>query len=317
MTLKELAKLANVSVATASKALSGSAELHPDTINTVLRIAEQCGYFSDKKRRRVSAPSYTAPTVAVVCPEIISPYYATLVTGIAQALEERQANALVYYTDFNNTRKRDILNRCLRNADVSGVILIGENEEPLPFPLISYALCGDVIHDLEACISLAFSALVLRGHRRIAYIGEGKTRKKEEVFLRLAKERGLENEVLSVTASGRFEEAGANAARTLLSMPDLPTAVLAAYDEIALGAMAVFMQNGIAIPEQTAFVGLNNITAAKYFPIPLASVYYDQRETAVCLADGVLQKIRGENPLPVTPTLRLVERESLGGNIVV
>ena len=111
MTLKELAKLANVSVATASKALGGSAELHPDTINTVLRIAEQCGYFSDKKRRRVSAPSYTAPTVAVVCPEIISSYYACLVTEIVRVLEERRASAIVYYTDFSDARTRDILNK--------------------------------------------------------------------------------------------------------------------------------------------------------------------------------------------------------------
>lgn len=315
MTLKELAKLANVSVATASKALSGSAELHPDTINTVLRIAERCGYFSDKKRRRVSAPSYTAPTVAVVCPEIISPYYATLVTGIAQALEERQANAIVYYTDFSDARKRDILNRCLRNADVSGVVLICKNEEPPPFPTVTFAENGDVVADIEKTVDCALRALLVREHRRIAYIGEEKTRAKRDAFLKLAEEYGIKDTVLSVTAEGRFEEAGANAAERLLSMPDLPTAVLAAYDEIALGAMAVFMKRGIRIPEQTAFVGLNNITAAKYFPIPLASVYYDQRETAVCLADGILQKIRGESPLPVTPSLRLAERESLGGNI--
>ena len=96
MTLKKLAELAHVSPSTASKALANSREVSEETVRHVRQVARDSGYLRQCKERRLSYRKPTAPTIAVVCPEIVSVYYSAIATCLSRLAESHGGTSAVY-----------------------------------------------------------------------------------------------------------------------------------------------------------------------------------------------------------------------------
>lgn len=109
MTLKKLAELAHVSPSTASKALANSREVSEETVRHVRQVARDSGYLRQCKERRLSYRKPTAPTIAVVCPEIVSVYYSAIATCLSRLAESHGGTSAVYLAGFEAERQSALL----------------------------------------------------------------------------------------------------------------------------------------------------------------------------------------------------------------
>lgn len=123
MTYKKIARLANVSTSTVSKALNGSREISDELRKSIIKIATDEGYFAKKGKRKVEYARDGAITVAVVCPEIISVAYAGEINAIKRELESRGAFLSVYIYDFDKEKLDRIIENITVGNRAEGIIL--------------------------------------------------------------------------------------------------------------------------------------------------------------------------------------------------
>ena len=258
MTLKDVAKYANVSVSTVSKAINGAHDVSESTRIEILEIAEKLGYFSDKKRVRLENKNKNRFTVAVICPEIISMFYSEHVTFISKEVEAYGGNCVVHVYNFENDRLKKIIEDCDNDKNINAIICLNSGVSVKNTPLLterSQEFKGSSSYSVEK----ALQYLESMGHKDIGFVGEKLTEAKEEVFVQC---RGR-NKAFVYKSNERFEEAGEEAAEYYVKN-GLPSAVICAYDEIAYGLIDRLERLGVSVPEDVSVIGINNIKASKY-----------------------------------------------------
>ena len=124
MTLKKLAELAHVSPSTASKALANSREVSEETVRHVRQVARESGYLRQCKERRLSYRKPSAPTIAVICPEIISVYYSAIATCLSRLAESHGGTSAVYLSGFEPERQSALLEDLAVKPGVDAAVLI-------------------------------------------------------------------------------------------------------------------------------------------------------------------------------------------------
>lgn len=321
MTLKELARKANVSVSTASKALHYSKELHNDTIELVNRIARENGYFSDIRKQRQGTTKNKPLRFAVICPEIVSIHYTQIATTINDFLSAHNAVAEIRICNFDSELEREIMLSCLSTTDIDGVITLstGEKFEDAELPVVGTVVGrvnNSVNIDIYGGYEQAVKYLVEQGHRKIGYIGENLTKSKQRYVEEIIGKFGLKVDGRFILRSPyRFEKAGYTAICELIdSGIDLPTAFIAAYDEIAMGAVSALLNKGIRVPDDVSVIGMNNVPATEYFPVPMTTVGFDVDKLCRSAVETIfkcLEKPKGER-LVTHVDMNLIVRRSSG-----
>lgn len=320
MNYKKIAQLANVSVSTVSKALSGSKEVSDELAKRIIDIAISGGYFEEKGKRKIEYANEKELSIAVVCPEIVSVEYAREITAIKSAVEARGAVVSVYVYDFDSEKLKKIIKTLTVRNCADGIVLFPMNnsifETSIPIVSISSQSCK---YDSVSCKNEAYfdeivSYLKNLGHKRIAFVGERLTVSKLEAFRRSMEKFGLTcNEDDIYTISERFERIGYAAAEEMLKK-ELPTAVVCAYDEIALAMIHSFKDHGIAVPDEISVVGINDIPSAAYSQLPLTTVRTFQEDQWEIVVKLLYDKIFGKSQIVqhITVDPELVIRKSTG-----
>ena len=308
MKLKELAKRANVSVSTASKALSGSKELNDETIAHVLSVAEQSGYFTERKRLRQTLVKDKG-IVAIIVQEIVSVHYSVMATKISEKLKEKGIGSQIYITNFDSKTRKEILYDCLKTANVNGVICMSAtNVEFADFPIISIREKDG----FNVAVKDAVQHLKDLGHKEIVYIGEKLTNSKMQCVLSAMEELGIKtSENNRIVSEHRFERAGYYAVEQLVKENRIPTALICAYDEIAFGAISALIKHGIKVPEDVSVVGINDVPSAKFFPVPLTTISVSLEDCYEEIINQVKHFSKGvKNQTDFSAKLKLIVRNS-------
>lgn len=320
VTLQKVAKKAGVSVSTASKALSDSKEVSTETRQLVIDAAKQLGYFEKTKKRRLTNRRKTAVTYAIMCPEIISVHYSELVTALCRRIDEKGGKASVFITEFDTEKKKTTIERCLSEKDIDAVICLEGIKDldvsAFPLPIVFTVNQKDaysVFQTVESGIDKAVKYLVESGHKKIAYAGEPLTESKRTAFCNsMQKYLGFYDNKFIFEEDGRFEISGKRIAERILGMEERPSAVVAAYDEIAYGLMHTLNNGGLNIPEDVSVVGINDIPTSKYLSTPLTTVRCDPEvvaEKALLFLDEQLLGISSKSR-SYTVECELIIRES-------
>lgn len=327
MTLKKLAELAHVSPSTASKALANSREVSEETVRHVRRVARESGYLRQCKERRLSYRKPSAPTIAVVCPEIISVYYSAIATCLSRLAESHGGTSAVYLSGFEPERQSALLEDLAVKPGVDAAVLIPGAAgaliwEDFCIPVVqlggtSYSPAFDCIDfDLEAGLLEAVRHLQGLGHRRIGYLGERLASPKEaRVRAAMARAGLTAREEDFFIAAGRFEQAGYAAAKEALGRGDRPTAFIAAYDEVAFGAIRAFAESGLRVPEDLSIIGINDVPTASFAPAALTTIHAYVEEACGQAVDILLRKTADPDYRMVQRILvqcRLIPRETTG-----
>ena len=276
MTYRKIAQLAGVSPSTVSKALSGSSEISAETSERIRKIAEENGADRPKYRKDRSSTR-----IAVIVPEIISLYYSQLVSGVIGELLLSGIEAYIYICGFTDERYREIIDILIDEGLTDGIISLAENKYPHKISIPMVGLCDasrasyyDVIGaDMQTGIYEAIEHLVSLGHRKIGFISETNTMLKLKYFNSAAAQLEIPIDPQHIFVSDkRFEQIGREAAEYYMKLQNRPTALIAAYDEVALGAIHTFAIGNISVPGDISMIGMNDIPAASYAATPLTTI---------------------------------------------
>ena len=312
MTHKKIAEIANVSVSTVSKALSGSNDISEDLTKSIVQIAIDIGYFKEKSRKNIERQKSKSILIGIVCPEIISIHYSKIITNLKDQVEQSGGQVGVYITDFDAQKKDKILKMLLLRNCCDGIIMFGQYTPSLkpniPVMCIDCSqptpLCDTIISDSYIPINEAVAHLKNLGHSKIGFIGEPKTMTKQENFVNALKANNLEvNADFLYNFNARFEEIGVAAAETIFKSTSYPTAFVTAYDEIALAFIQKLTKNGFKIPEDISVVGINDIPFSSYAHTPLTTVKAMYEEVIPEAVDILFSEIL--NTLPTGNTIQL------------
>ncbi|HEX5090630.1 MAG TPA: LacI family DNA-binding transcriptional regulator [Nocardioides sp.] len=277
-----MAKRARVSRALVSLVMRNSPNVSEQRRRRVLRAAEELGYRPNAYAR--SLASKRLHTIGVLINDVTNPYFGGVYSSFAAAAEKAGFDLLVA-PGTRSADKEAALVRTLLEHRVAGLALLS----PLmttkelrsltaswPTVLIGRdaALAGvDVVttDELQAA-RLVLGHLTELGHRSIVHITGGPNRSASDRasgYRTAMRELGLEPSEIS----GAFShEAGQEAAREVMRMPRLPTAVVAANDLVAVGAMGVFESSGLRVPGDISVVGYDDSQIARLDLVQLTSI---------------------------------------------
>lgn len=320
MNHKKIAQLANVSASTVSKALSGSSEIKRETAEKIRRIAIDTGYFKEKSKRKREYANDTSFLIAVIVPEIMGFHYATIVTCIKDHVESKGGHIAIYISDFDPKKGTELLESIILHGGTDGVIMFSQPTRSfkpnIPIVCCCNAVdcgCDTIYCDSRAVIENAVGYLSKLGHTKIGYVGEPHTAAAAMYFEDAVKQNGLVYEkAYTYIIDARFEQIGHMAALEILKQESRPTAVIAAYDEVALGLISTLSHNGIRVPEDLSVMGINNIPSGAHAQIPLTSVDTFSEEQYKTAVDLLFDKISTESQTVrhITIEPQIIERET-------
>lgn len=315
MTLSKLARLANVAVSTASKAFSMSDDINEQTREEIFRVARENGCF--KKFFNAKYPKFV---IALICHEVDSRHYSELCRYLQQRLQTRGCEICISSTEFSAAVTADMIEYYEKYSSVDAIILIDPPATVLPpheTPIISL---GSRAHNADVTLCLDYmtalkSALTdfkAAGISHIGFIGEPRTVTKLSAFKSAVSEiYGFTEEKYISVSDLRFEKGGCAAARALYSRGALPEAIICAYDDMALGAMRFFHDNGISVPDDIKVIGMDNILHSEYFVPSLSTIDYMNEEIAKTATESVFELLDGKTPAEIHNfSARLITRES-------
>ncbi len=321
-TIKDVARLANVSVATVSRVMNNSPKASAASREVVLKAMAELGYTPNANARALV--SQTCDTMGVLVGDVADPFFGALVKGVAAVAVEQGLHLLMGNGFHTARQERESIE-----------LLIGKRCEALVVhskalsdeELIDYALRvpGMVLinRDIPAlkgrCIALnnrqgaatATRHLLELGHRHIAFLSSDHAI--EDAILRLQgyqdalAEAGVRADPELVESGMPNEEGGERAMLNLLAKGLPITAVVAYNDAMAAGAISVLADNGLKVPEEVSVVGFDDIIYARYLRPKLSTMRYPVELMAAQAAKLALQLAAGESEVVqsriYTPTL--------------
>jgi LacI family transcriptional regulator len=327
VTIADVAAHAGVSKTTVSHVLSGNRPVSSDTRSRVELAIEELGYRPDGIAR--SLRTRRTHMVALIIPDITNPFYPVLARGLEQELELNGYRAFICNSDGETERELGFLAEVwdrrvdgividsfhLTHEDVRAVtaerfpvVWIGGSPEP--------GHIDSVRSDDEHAAYDATMHLIGRGHRAIAMIDgpEGSGASRRLGYLRALAEAGLDPVPPTPVRSDWTREAGAEALPRLLDGGSRPTAVFCANDRTAIGVLDAAHDRGVAVPEELAVVGFDDIEEAAMTTPPLTTVANPALETgrtaARLLADRMARTHRGPARTVTLPASLVVRASS-------
>jgi LacI family transcriptional regulator len=325
-----VARLADVHVSTASRALNGHtlALVHPDTAERVRAVAAYLGYQPNALARGLKTSR--SQTVGVLVPDLLNPVVPPMVRGIAARLRAAGYTVLLGNADHSGELERLYID-VMRGRQVDGLIagtayegdqaLLAVAKTGLPVVLFNRsATDGSIsaaVPDDRRISELAVEHLRALGHRRIAHVAGPATMstgvRRREGFEATFVRHGFEADQRLVAVANRYSaEEGARCCRELLLRGLEFTAVVAANDLLALGCYDALTEAGLRCPEDVSVVGCNDMPFTERFNPPLTTVNIAHDRLGAAAAELLLELFEepGTPPREIVIEPALVVRES-------
>ena len=302
-----MARLAGVSTATVSRALNGTGQIAPATRAMIDDAVAQLGYHPNTAAR--SLVTRSTQTIALLLPDITNPFYAALVSGIQERALETGHTMLLCTTEGDPEREEQYLS-LLRAKQVDGVLVDGLVLPPdritrfvregLPIVCLDRDIDSTLVPlvqvDNRLGARLATEHLLELGHERIGHIAGppdlGISDERIEGYRDALRAAGIAVDPELIAVGSFTEEGGYEAARVLSDKWDL-TALFAANDLSAIGALSALVQSGRRVPEEVSVVGFDDLRLSRFTNPPLTTVHQPAGEIARHAAELLLELASG------------------------
>jgi len=328
-TLEDVAKLAGVSLGSASRALSVPDQVKPKTLAQVRRAVEQLGYVSNGAARALA--SKRTRTIGAIYPTMYNPAFVESLHTLQQTLWALNYQVVLAIHEYIPEREYDVV-RAVVERGVDGVVLVGTAHEDRVFDLMRQRRIPLVLTwqrdepRYGECIGFdnwratydMTKEVLARGHERIGIVC-GSMEQNQRALQRVAGTADAMKEVhLELSQDLIFEEpfsiqGGRDAVRRISALDERPTALICHTDLQAIGAMHECGIRGIRVPEDMSITGMDDIELAELTHPPLTTIRVPTKEIGVLAARRIVdlaEKRTGLEPLSVECTI--VIRESLG-----
>ncbi|MFI5910692.1 LacI family DNA-binding transcriptional regulator [Dactylosporangium sp. NPDC051541] len=325
VTIIDVARHANVSTTAVSKVLRNAYGASPDMRAKVRKAIAELGYRPHASARGMRGQTYT---IGVMLPSIRNPFFADVLDGIAELLDDAGYQLLMGPGSNGETAEARVTENMIDHS-MDGLILVAPVSSRRHLEHVAARVPTVIVgrhgrsagHDSVADDDLAGAALVVNhladlGHRRIAHI-EHHERDRErlaempnavraEGYRQAMHARGLD-EYVDIASTTYTREGGYLGTKQLLTRLHPPTAIFAGADIVAMGAMQALAEAGHTVPGDIAVAGYDNTMFADFAPVGLTSV--DQggrqmgRNAARLILDRIADPARPATHMTLTPTL--------------
>jgi len=330
-TIREVAALANVSVATVSHVINGTHYVSPELTQRVLDAVRELDYVPNKVARALTRRAI--PLLALIVPDISNPYWSCVARSVQDVTDRHGFSVIVCSSDGLLEREVRFLESL--SGWISGLIFHPYHATPQhvsasfggSVPVVILGDLGDseslpsnwdrVYSNNEETARMAVEHLVGLGHRRIGFIkGEegapsGVRRLKG---YRSALERAGIPFQEELAVPGDFTQTGGRLAMAkLLDLATRPSAVFCANDLSALGALGLVRERGLRVPDDLSIVGFDDIDEAVQASPPLTTVRQSPREVGQVIAETLVERLLGRTQsVSIGLPGELILRESSG-----
>ena len=299
VTLSKIAKLANVSLSTASKAFSGSSEVNEETRQMIFEIAKKNGCF-----KKFYNAKYPKLVLAVVIPEFNSVYYTRYLSALQTYLDENIWEISVSTTNFYKETETELFDYYYKHANADAIVVIGARtvlEEQYEVPVVFVEPSTEqhygvtISCNMYPALQEALAYLRDNAVTTVGFLGEVLTGKKQRKCLEYAESLDLQTNPQWVQVSeARFAPGGYEAMEKIIAGGSLPRAVVCAYDYMAMGAIRCLADHGYRVPEDVAVLGFDDIPESKYYNPPLASISNCTEQVCALAAAAIEKQLAGE-----------------------
>jgi len=310
--LKEVARLAGVSRATAARTFASPEVVRPATREQVFAAARQLGFRPNRLGRQLRLQ--TTNLIGVVVPNLLNPVFAEQFQAMEQAARLHGYNLLLATTDYNSERESAVVEDLLRQR-VDGLVLtvtdaqssrVLQNlaNEDTPFVLAYHQPDNPdysaVSVDNRAGMALATRYLLETGHSQIGMVAgpalqSDRSRLRYAGYLDAMREAGLDS--LPVIEMPAHTQADFAVIEPLLRSPQAPSALVCSNDLLAISLIAELRRNGWNVPRQLSVIGFDGISLGTQMHPTLCSVVQPIAALACTVIDQLLAQIAGAAPV--------------------
>ncbi|MGA2806240.1 MAG: LacI family DNA-binding transcriptional regulator [Acidimicrobiales bacterium] len=310
VTIREVANLAQVSIGTVSNVLNNPSVVSPTTRKRVLDTIDSTRFVRNTAAHQLRVGK--SRTIGVVLLDIANPFFTEIVRGAEHVLRDQNYVLMVCSTDESVRREQRYL-RVLEEHRVDGLLVspvdsdlesaVGLAARGIPTVLLdrdgsSHGLCSAAVDDIRGA-ELAADHLFGLGHQAIALVNGPATIRqcidRREGANRSAwrARRGRSASLQEIVVGALTIDRGEGAVAALLAAEPRPSAVMCANDLLAFGVLRGLAAAGVAVPEQMAVVGYDDVVFASMLSPPLSSVRQPKYELGVAAAELLLEEVSG------------------------
>ncbi|MEG0688497.1 MAG: LacI family DNA-binding transcriptional regulator [Hungatella sp.] len=289
-TIKDIARRANVSIATVSRVINKTGSVAQKTEKRILAITRELNYVPNNVAR--SLVKQSSKTIGVIVADIMNPFYAEIIRAIQDQADEDGYSVISCNSDEDMGKEKQCIHMLLENQ-VNGIIFAGgrgkgdyynqqvvDVAKIVPVVLADEALEGDNIYSIICNKSKgAYEAvhyLIELGHRNIAMINGYQEYKpsieKLKGYKKALKEAGIPYCDKYIKNSDYHLDGGMNHVKELMNLEDPPSAIFAANDLMAMGAIKALKDLGYKVPKDISVIGFDDIAMNEYTMPALSSV---------------------------------------------
>lgn len=328
VTIYDVAREAGVSMATVSRVVNGNPNVKPLTRKKVLAAIERLGYRPNAVARGLASKKTT--TVGVIIPDVSSLFFSELARGIEDIATMYKYNIILCNSDQRMEKELQLINTLLEKQ-VDGLLFMGAEIKEDHLQALTSSSVPTVLaatrdaDNVLPSVSIdhfqagydATQALLDRGHKRVAMITgplndplSGLMR--FEGYKKALVDAGIGLQEELVASGNFFYESGLTLTQQFLQLPEPPTAIFAANDEMAIGAIHAIQDSGLNVPGDIEVIGHDNIRLVEMVRPRLTSVVqpmYDIGAVAMRLLTKYMNNEHVEEHVVMLPH-RIEYRES-------
>ncbi|GHD05946.1 LacI family DNA-binding transcriptional regulator [Zhihengliuella salsuginis] len=334
VTIRDVARAAGVSSATASRVLSGNPATSEASRDRVTAAAAELGFSPNAQAR--SLRSTRTDSIALLISDVRNPYFADLAHAVEQAARNRGLVTFIGNANEDPAQQDEFLD-AMMSRRVDGVLLVpqgldsdgGTRPSPavehlltrdIPTVLVDRTLAGVAAPHVTASSTAALHDAVARlardGHRRIAFIGgpehTSTAAERYADFRAALAAHGLDaGDDLHFHGDFRTPS-GAEGARWLLGLEERPTAVVIADSPMAIGALAVWREAGLAAGTDLSVIAFDDIEAFALHDPPLATISHDLTDMGRRAVDTLADLMAGQPAASTVLRSTFTDRASIG-----
>lgn len=307
-TIKDVARMANVSVSTVSKYINGGT-VRSENAQAIRRAIDTLEFRVNPFARGLKIQRNRS--VGILLPNITAPFFGTVVSTLDKILRENDYHSLISCYSSNHGLERDNLRFLLTNG-IDGLIYMPEDlsagefleltaDSDIPIVQVDRNIQGVdsdcVLIENAAAAHMAVSRLAEQGHRRIAAITGPKsvyTAKERQIgYLRALSDMGIGyDDSLFISGQNTFAN-GYRGLEKLMALPEPPTAIFSTNYDITMGLVTAARERGLRIPEDLAVFGFDCADVCAMMKPPLPVVQQPEAELGCLAAQYLIDRLNG------------------------
>ncbi|HEY9075973.1 MAG TPA: LacI family DNA-binding transcriptional regulator [Anaerolineaceae bacterium] len=332
VTIRDVAKKLNVSIATVSRALDGYPDISDEMRRQVIQTAEELGYVPNQaarhlRRRRTDAIGYILPAPE---PRFGDPFFSEFIAGLGDESARQNLDLLVSTAPPGSPEEEGRYTRWIHGMKVDGFILNRLKQqdwrisrltaEKIPFATLECnqdaAKYPNLTVESVESVSRLIQYLAGKGHQRIAYIGAH-----DDLVIQVdrfagyqlgLKQAGIPFDPNLIFPGNLTPQGGFAAAHHLLSLPNPPTAIFCINDLTAFGVLRAAQERGIQVGKSLAVAGFDGLAESETSQPPLTTLNQPVYDIACKIVRMLVRLISGEHPPSETIIPELILRDSTG-----